>query len=48
MKNVVIKKNVWFSDEDDTLQFPDDWAINVFGNQLLPALSDKEIKPKIG
>ena len=43
MKNVVIKKNVWSSDEEDTLQFPDDWTINIFGNQLLPALSDKEI-----
>jgi nickel-dependent lactate racemase len=47
MKNFVIKKNVWFSDEDDTLQFPDDWTINIFGNQLLPALSDKEIYQRI-
>lgn len=47
MKNVVVKKNVWFTDEDDTLQFPDEWTINVFGNQVLPALSDKEIDQRL-
>jgi nickel-dependent lactate racemase len=47
MKNVVVKKNVWFSDEDDTLQFPEDWTINVFGTQYLPALSDTEINQRL-
>ena len=47
LKNISIKKNAWFSDEDVALQFPDNWIINVFGDQYLPALSDTEINDRL-
>lgn len=43
MNKVVTRQNVWFTDEEVVLQFPDNWTINVLGNQFLPALSDAEI-----
>jgi nickel-dependent lactate racemase len=44
MKKIFLKRDVWLSDEDLLLEFPDNWEVNIYGNQRLPSLSDREIE----
>jgi nickel-dependent lactate racemase len=47
MNKINLKKNVWYSNDDFTLAFPDDWSVNVHGNQEIPTLSDHEIQMRL-
>ncbi len=47
MKSIELSTLAWHGDKSITLDFPDEWEIQVVGNQVLPALSNDAIQRRL-
>lgn len=47
MKQITLRKNVWNTDEEYTLEFPETWEIKVYRDQEIPKLTESEIDLKL-
>lgn len=47
MKKISLRKNVWNSDEEYFLEFPEEWDVHVYGGRTDPSLSEDEIESKL-
>jgi lactate racemase len=47
MQKIILKKNAWYADEEYSLDFPDQWFVQVHGDQELLPLIDTDIEKKM-
>lgn len=46
-KQIILKRNAWLSDEDYSLEIPDNWTVHAFGRQKLPGIGDMQIDQQL-
>lgn len=42
-----LRQNAWYGDTTVELCFPTEWTVKIFGNQIIPSLSDSKIEHRI-
>ena len=47
MKTITLLSEAWFRDNSYEINFPDNWDVEVIGDQIFPSLTDEEIKHRI-